>query len=112
MSTGADRSDHSCHAADCDAVCRPEFLMCPAHWRMVPYDIQARVYAHYRRGQCDDKRPSLSWISAAKEAVTAVGKAEGKPVALINRQLRVLDVFVGAAAAAARNTTTTTPTRR
>lgn len=50
--------------------------MCKRHWRMVPKDIQDRVYATYRPGQCDDMRPSREWFKAARDAIGAVIDAE------------------------------------
>lgn len=45
---------------------------------MVPIDLQQRVNATYRRGQCDDKSPSDEWIAAAHTAITVVALAEGR----------------------------------
>lgn len=71
---------HHCHALGCDTRCKPEFLMCPNHWRMVPFKLQRLVWAHYRPGQCDDKRPSAEWMQAADAAIAAVALKEGRPV--------------------------------
>lgn len=47
---------------------------------MVPRDIQRRVWATYRPGQCDDKAPSESWHEAADAAIAAVAlKARPTP---------------------------------
>lgn len=69
---------HTCHARECQKEVPPVMLMCRRHWAMVPKDIQRRVWAHYRRGQCDDKNPSREWIDAANDAITAVAEKEGK----------------------------------
>jgi hypothetical protein len=45
---------------------------------MVPSDIQRAVWASYRRGQCDDKRPSLAWHQAADAAIGHVALDESK----------------------------------
>lgn len=47
------------------------------HWRMVPFDLQAKVYAAYRPGQSVDKNASVAWYRAALEAVKAVARREG-----------------------------------
>lgn len=52
--------------------------MCLKHWRMVPKDLQRAVWRHYRRGQCDDKRPSQEWFAAADAAIQAVASKEAK----------------------------------
>lgn len=68
---------HTCHARNCTRTCAPERLMCLDHWRMVPRDIQRSVWASYRPGQCDDKRPSTEWHVAADAAIAAVAIREG-----------------------------------
>lgn len=67
---------HHCHAVECMVPTRPELLMCPRHWRMVPGHVQRRVWATYRRGQCDDKRPSQEWHQAADAAIGHVAGLE------------------------------------
>ena len=78
---------HTCHANLCVFHCRPEHLMCPKHWAMVPEAVKADVYRHYRRGQCNDMRPSPEWIAAAKLAVALVAQAEGKPTSRAQKEL-------------------------
>jgi hypothetical protein len=69
---------HLCHARGCEKECKPEKLMCPKHWAMVPAHIQRAVYKHYRAGQCDDYRPSEEWFAAADAAIRAVSAAENQ----------------------------------
>lgn len=69
---------HICHAKKCTTECKPEFLMCFKHWKMVPKSLQDEVYKHYRSGQCDDKRPSKEWFKAAHDAIDYVFKEESK----------------------------------
>jgi hypothetical protein len=71
---------HRCHARDCETPVKPELLMCLRHWRMVSKPIQRAVWATYRSGQCDDKRPSREWHRAASAAIGFVARAEGKLV--------------------------------
>lgn len=73
-------ANHHCHAVGCETHCKPEHLMCFAHWRMVPDIIQRAVYRYYRPGQCDDMRPSENWHRAADAAIAAVAVIEMKPV--------------------------------
>jgi hypothetical protein len=70
---------HTCHALGCETPCKPEFLMCLKHWRMVPLKLQQRVWATYRHGQCDDKSPSEQWHEAADAAIAAVALRAGHP---------------------------------
>lgn len=69
---------HHCHAIGCDKPTRPEMLMCRTHWTMVPRDLQDDVYEQYRRGQCNDRRPSKSWLLAAARARREVARLEGR----------------------------------
>ncbi len=78
--TRAPESAHRCHARDCEVPVRPELLMCLKHWMMVPKRIQRLVWAAYRPGQCDDKRPSREWHKAADAAIGYVARFEGRPV--------------------------------
>jgi hypothetical protein len=73
---------HTCHARECDKPVKPEMLMCFVHWRMVPRVIQRAVWAAYRVGQCDDKKPSEAWHRAADAAIGAVARREGKKLRL------------------------------
>lgn len=78
---------HTCHANLCNTPCKPEHLMCAKHWAMVPGNVKTDVYSHYRRGQCDDMRPSPEWFAAAKLAVALVAKMEGKPTSKAQKEL-------------------------
>jgi hypothetical protein len=74
------REIHYCHARGCRKACKPEHLMCFAHWNRVPIKIRHAVWQHYRPGQCDDKRPSAEWFKAADAAIGAVAVKEGHPI--------------------------------
>jgi hypothetical protein len=54
----------------------PRLLMCSRHWRMVPAELQAQVWKHYRPGQEVDKRPTQDYLDVMDEAIAAVAKAE------------------------------------
>lgn len=70
---------HHCHAKGCGTEVPPRMLMCLKHWRLVPKDLQRRVWATYREGQEEDKRPSREWHTAADAAITAVWEHENPP---------------------------------
>lgn len=53
--------------------------MCKRHWFMVPVRLRRAVWAHYRAGQCGDRRPSRAWLRAADAAIGYVANAEGLP---------------------------------
>ena len=69
---------HHCHARGCTKEIPPEMLMCFAHWKKVPRVIQRAVWASYRRGQCDDRKPSEAWHEAADAAIGFVAWKEGQ----------------------------------
>lgn len=71
---------HTCHAYGCNANVKPEMFMCFGHWRRVPKDMQKRIWATYRPGQCDDKNITPAYGRAAKDAIRAVAAKEGKVV--------------------------------
>lgn len=71
---------HTCHARGCGKSVAPELLMCGFHWKMVPPTIKKLVYAAYRPGQCDDKRPSAAWHAAADAAIGFVALRTGQVV--------------------------------
>lgn len=78
--------DHHCHARNCQTPVKPELLMCWAHWKQVPRNIQRAVYQHYRPGQCDDKDPSKQWLTAAEAAIGYVARKEGQRVRVIEQE--------------------------
>lgn len=69
------RSKHKCLAKGCEAQLPASRLMCLDHWRLVPREIQDRIWQHYQRGQTL-RTASPEWVSAAKDAVRAVAAAE------------------------------------
>jgi hypothetical protein len=72
-----EESLHLCHARGCGTPVPPRLLMCLRHWKMVPIDIQRRVWHYYRPGQERDKRPSAEYLKVMKEAIEAVAQKEG-----------------------------------
>ncbi len=73
--------EHHCHARGCKKVTKPEMLMCFAHWKIVPEELQKAVWANYRVGQCNDKKPSEAWHKAANAAISYVAGKERRGVA-------------------------------
>jgi len=69
---------HYCHITGCTIPTPPEIFACKRHWFMVPKLIRDRIWAAYRNGQCDDWKPSAEYCQAARDAVIAVAKKEGK----------------------------------
>jgi hypothetical protein len=63
---------HLCHATGCEREVEPKLLMCLKHWRMVPRPLQRAVWAQYRSGQEDDKRPSREYLAAADAAINDI----------------------------------------
>lgn len=77
LRTAEETAGHHCHALRCRTKVRPELLMCPRHWRMVPIPLQRAVYRHYRRGQCDDMEVTQAYLDAADAAINVVAQKEG-----------------------------------
>lgn len=69
---------HLCHAVACERPVPPAILMCAAHWRMVPGELQREVWRTYRPGQERDKSPSRAYLTALKRAVDVVARQEGR----------------------------------
>jgi hypothetical protein len=69
-------SAHKCHARGCEKTVPPRMLMCLPHWRAVPRQLQAAVWATYRPGQERDKDPSPEYLDAARAAIEAVAELE------------------------------------
>lgn len=69
-------AEHHCHARGCKTPVPPRMLMCAPHWRRVPKDLQARVWATYREGQEIRKDPSRVYLAAAEAAIASVAVQE------------------------------------
>jgi len=69
---------HTCHARGCEKPVSPKLLMCAAHWRRVPRELQRAVWATYRNGQEIDKKPSREYLTAARAAIDAVAAKEAR----------------------------------
>jgi hypothetical protein len=80
---------HTCHARACNVAVRPELLMCGRHWAMVPHVVQHGVWRHYRAGQCDDRKPSREWFTAASAAVGFVAQREGQKFSIAEAEAMV-----------------------
>lgn len=65
---------HRCLATGCKKTLEVRFLMCAAHWRLVPSDVQREVYAAYTPGQTV-ATASEAWNQAVARAVRAVTDA-------------------------------------
>lgn len=86
---------HTCHAYQCNVAVKPEMMMCFRHWKMVPTLIQKKIWATYRRGQCDDKQISIDYGKAAKAAIRAVAQKEGLTVPEDAPEMLVYDMCAG-----------------
>ena len=71
---------HECAAKGCSARVDVSELMCQAHWRNVPRDVQRRVYSAweaYHAPVGDGDVEAIALRAAQREAVEVVAKAEG-----------------------------------
>ncbi len=58
---------HTCHWPGCTTEVRPAVWGCKRHWRALPAPLQRLIWATYRPGQEQDKRPSADYIAAARQ---------------------------------------------
>lgn len=58
---------HSCPVKVCDEGVPDHLLMCKAHWRMVPADIQREVYQAYHRYEANKSNERLVALRAAQK---------------------------------------------
>lgn len=84
---------HTCHAIGCNTPVKPELFMCYRHWKMVPYNMQKEIWRTYRSGQCDDYNPSEEYCNAAKSALIAVAKREGRDIDFNCPELHLYDML-------------------
>lgn len=69
----------ACDANHCSTPVDPSKGMCPAHWKMVPGEIQRRIYAAARAHKTAAQRlSSVDFLEAWADAVEAVATAEGR----------------------------------
>lgn len=77
VNTTGDR--HPCAAKRCSVPVPHTLLMCARHWRLVPREIQNRVYREYRLVVARPSQPagvSRGYVDAVRDAVYAVDVAE------------------------------------
>ena len=68
--------NHTCHARGCSVPVPEKMLMCLRHWRMVPRELKAGVWMHYRPKQEILKDPTPKYLEAARAAIQAVAERE------------------------------------
>lgn len=67
----------TCPIDGCDREHRSRLLMCNLHWRMVPKDLQTRVYKTARTMWNGEPNGVQDWEEAAQHAIIAVEEKEG-----------------------------------
>lgn len=63
---------HKCPAPGCPMQVDSKHLMCAAHWKMVPQDVQTAVYREYHRGIRTKTHPTPEHSTAVMQAIRAV----------------------------------------
>lgn len=66
---------HRCEANGCERLVPSHLLMCAAHWRLVPNDIQRDVYRTHRAIGGDIPHQRLNAVKAYRQAVSAAVSA-------------------------------------
>ena len=71
---------HHCNANDCLAKVDQRHLMCMKHWKLVPEELQFRVWTAYRKRGVPAMNPAgwADYYEAAADAVEYVARSEGK----------------------------------
>jgi hypothetical protein len=70
---------HQCDANHCSAKVDSTKGMCPTHWRMVPAEIQRRIYDAARKFKTSAERlSSIEFLEAWADAVEDVARQEGR----------------------------------
>jgi hypothetical protein len=62
---------HPCPVDGCGQPVDPEKLVCPAHWRMLPWRLRRAVFASY-----GDPHRLGDWVRAAKAAIAWIEQRE------------------------------------
>lgn len=70
---------HTCHWPGCPKAVPPSMWGCKAHWFALPKHLRDRIWATYRAGQEIDKRPSDSYLDAARSVQEWIRQSQAKP---------------------------------
>lgn len=71
---------HTCHAVNCTVEVPRKMFMCLRHWRLVPKDMQRKIWKHYQPGQENDMDlVTDAYLDAARAARQAVAAKEAQP---------------------------------
>ncbi len=70
--------EHKCHARGCTVEVPSNMLMCKPHWFSVPLQFRKDVWRLYNPGQEIKKKPTKKYVEAARKAIQAVARKEGK----------------------------------
>lgn len=81
---GSSKTQHRCHAHDCNAVVPPRMFACKRHWFALPAKVRAAIWHEYRPGQERDRSPSLRYLAVQRLAVAHTAfKAHDEAAALV-----------------------------
>ncbi len=71
---------HLCHWPGCRREVPPKLWGCAEHWRTLPSDLRAKIWATYVAGQEISKTPSEDYIRAAQDVQAWIAKEFGGQV--------------------------------
>lgn len=69
-----DPGSHHCHWPGCGKRTPAAVWGCVKHWKMLPREIQRRIWNSFRPGQEETKTPSRAYVEAAREAQEWIAK--------------------------------------
>lgn len=58
---------HRCHFPACEEQVPPAMFMCATHWRMIPRNLQRKIWHTYEIGQEIDMSPSVEYLNVVDE---------------------------------------------
>ena len=74
---------HSCHWPGCGAQVPPAMWGCKRHWLKLPKRLRDRIWQAYRPGQEEDGRPSVDYVTAAREVQDWIAENYGQQERLL-----------------------------
>lgn len=60
--------EHTCHYPSCTRQVPPAKMCCAPHWKLLPRELQQRIWLTFRPGQEVTFTPSREYLAAARAA--------------------------------------------
>lgn len=66
--------NHHCHWPGCEKKVPPAAWGCLRHWKMLPLELQRKIWRAFRPGQEESKTPSCAYVEVAREVQDWIAK--------------------------------------